>query len=688
VVCLLPFAVALAIPGNAPASEVFVSNLDSDSVSVFTTTATGSLSPIPCPGTNCNTGQDPAGVAVSPNGQFLYVADSAFSGGISPFRVNADGTLSPIACGTNCTFGSPFGLAVSPNGKFLYATETLSPKVTPYAINADGSLTPIPCSGSNCSTGSGPEGVAVSPNGQFLYVANTSTGTVSPFAINADGSLTPITCGAGCNPGGAGPVGVAVTPNGKFLYVTNGSGRVSPFAINVDGSLSLIACTAPNCNTGNSPKGVAVSPNGQFLYVTGSTGSLQLGTISPFAINADGTLSPIPCPGSNCTTGSGAFPQGLAVSPSGRFLYVANSGSSTVSPFAIGTTGALTPISCTAPNCTTGSKPGIQSLAISPDQAPSAVFSSGPAPPGQPTSFDASASTAAGGQSLARYDWDFGDGTTAPNGGPSPAHTYAATGTYTVALTVTDDAGCSTTQTFTGQTMSCNGGSGAHTTNQVTITPPARALIIAVAGPGTVTGSGISCPGDCTETYADGTAVSLSASPASGATFDGWGGACSGTGACTVTMSADKAVSATFNSKSLRPTAGNDTVTGSAAGETICGLLGNDVINGLGGNDILFGDLCNVKARLSGADKLFGGDGNDTLSGGKGKDTLDGGKGNDKLAGGPDVNSYKGGSGDDTVSAQNGKVETVDCGAGKKDSASVDKRDKVKGCEKVKRAKT
>ncbi|MEA2473979.1 MAG: virginiamycin lyase, partial [Thermoleophilaceae bacterium] len=68
------------------------------------------------------------------------------------------------------------------------------------------------------------------------------------------------------------------------------------------------------------------------------------------------------------------------------------------------------------------------------------------------------------------------------------------------------------------------------------------------------------------------------------------------------------------------PTNGNDTINGSAAGETICGLLGNDVVNGLGGNDILFGDLCNVKARLSGAQAGAGG--NDTLDGGVGNDTL------------------------------------------------------------------
>jgi Tol biopolymer transport system component len=155
---------------------------------------------------------------------------------------------------------------------------------------------------------------------------------------------------------------------------------------------------------------------------------------------------------------------------------------------------------------------------------------------------------------------------------------------------------------------------------------------------------------------------------------------------------------------------GNNTLTGTAAGETLCGLLGNDVINALAGNDTVYGDNCGVKARIAGAqagaggndtlyggtgndtlygaggaDKLFGGDGNDTLSGGKGKDALDGGKGNDKLTGGADVNTYKGGTGDDTISAQNKKKDTIDCGAGKKDRATVDKIDKVKGCEKVSR---
>src|SRR5436190_15597443 len=62
------------------------------------------------------------------------------------------------------------------------------------------------------------------------------------------------------------------------------------------------------------------------------------------------------------------------------------------------------------------------------------------------------------------------------------------------------------------------------------------AVVLAGTGAGTVTGSGISCPGTCSHSYTAGSSVTLTASPASGSSFGGWsGGGCSGTGACTVT---------------------------------------------------------------------------------------------------------------------------------------------------------
>jgi len=67
-------------------------------------------------------------------------------------------------------------------------------------------------------------------------------------------------------------------------------------------------------------------------------------------------------------------------------------------------------------------------------------------------------------------------------------------------------------------------------------------------GGGTVTSTppGITCPGECTEDYDDGTGVTLVALAASGSLFGGWGGACSGTGSCALTMDETKTVTARF----------------------------------------------------------------------------------------------------------------------------------------------
>jgi hypothetical protein len=74
-------------------------------------------------------------------------------------------------------------------------------------------------------------------------------------------------------------------------------------------------------------------------------------------------------------------------------------------------------------------------------------------------SFDASGSARA-----VRYDWDWGDGTTLPNGGPTPTHVYGEAGVYTARVTVTDENGCSTRQIYTGQSTVCPGGLAATAT--------------------------------------------------------------------------------------------------------------------------------------------------------------------------------------------------------------------------------
>jgi hypothetical protein len=67
-------------------------------------------------------------------------------------------------------------------------------------------------------------------------------------------------------------------------------------------------------------------------------------------------------------------------------------------------------------------------------------------------------------------------------------------------------------------------------------------------GAGRVTSDpeGIDCGDDCEEEYRFHTLATLTATPATGSGFAGWGGACTGTGACTVPIDSVKRVSATF----------------------------------------------------------------------------------------------------------------------------------------------
>jgi hypothetical protein len=125
-----------------------------------------------------------------------------------------------------------------------------------------------------------------------------------------------------------------------------------------------------------------------------------------------------------------------------------------------------------------------------------------------------------------------------------------------VTLTATPDSGAS----FSGWGGSCSG-TGTTCTISLTTSESVTAsfnqgstqkiLAVSVAGSGQVTGTGIHCGAgarDCSRAYNDNGAVTLIATPRSGAVFLGWRGACTGMGrACNLVMDSPKGVSASFS---------------------------------------------------------------------------------------------------------------------------------------------
>ncbi|HXN73529.1 MAG TPA: nidogen-like domain-containing protein [Candidatus Acidoferrales bacterium] len=109
-------------------------------------------------------------------------------------------------------------------------------------------------------------------------------------------------------------------------------------------------------------------------------------------------------------------------------------------------------------------------------------------------------------------------------------------------------AGCTGTST-------CSVTMSAAETVTATFNTTGNNFTLTVTEAGTGTGNvssapaGINCQPACSAGFASGTVVALTATASEGSTFAGWSGAgCTGTGGCSVTMTAAQTVTATFNS--------------------------------------------------------------------------------------------------------------------------------------------
>jgi YVTN family beta-propeller protein len=362
-----------------------------------------------------------AAPAMAATDHTAYVANSG-SNSVTPIDTQTNAAGTTIAVGSN-----PIAVAITPDGATAYVANPGSNNVTPIDTATNTAGTAI-------AVGSNPLGIAITPDGATAYAVNQSSNSVTPIdtATNTAGTAIAV---------GSSPFGIAITPDGATAYVANQvSNSVTPIDTATNTAGTPIA-------VGSTPRGVAITPDGATAYVA----NLSSNSVTPIdtATNTAGTPIAV-----------GTQPFAVAITPDGATAYAVNNFSHNVTPIDTATNTAGTAIAV-------GNAP--RGIAVTPDQAPTAAFTATPAPAGSATSFDASSSSASAGQTVASYHWDFGDGSTQTTSSATTAHTYDTAGNHTATLTVTDDAGCSTDKTFTGQTVSCNGSGAAQISHQVTI---------------------------------------------------------------------------------------------------------------------------------------------------------------------------------------------------------------------------
>lgn len=259
------------------AQTAYITNLNSDNVSVIDVTTNTVITAIPV-------GGSPYGVSVSLDGSKVYVTN------------RDDSTVSAISTATNTVIATigvgrlPQGLIVSPDGSKVYVTsndgyDSQVSVIDAFTNTLSDSIELL----SSC------ESVCISPDGSTLYINDEYNGKLT--VINTATNL--ITAAIGV----PGPSFLAITPDGNKVYVNDYFGDIKV----VNTSSGTISSTISNLTSYN----MTLSPDGSKLYASGDSYH------KIFVINAaTDTIT------DSVSTGSGS-PVGLSVTPDGSKLYAA-----------------------------------------------------------------------------------------------------------------------------------------------------------------------------------------------------------------------------------------------------------------------------------------------------------------------------------------------------------------------------
>lgn len=330
----------------------------------FTLTCSGEPAPPPyldAPGTsydnNLTVGvAGPYGVAISPDGKNVYVADrgDSFMSAFSRNMMNGQLTFKGGHSGLGA-LAAPYLVTVSPDGKNVYATGSASNSVVSFLrISGDGSLSYISRVAKGDSYGfclpncpfqldalTGAYQVLISPDGQYAYISDVGDSKIVVLYRNADtGALTmgpisgPVQVYSSANITQA--YGMALSPDGGYLYIT-GYGSDTVEVLKRDAGTGKLTFVERQTNAVNGVDGLdgvfraTVSPDGAYLY----TASYDDSAVTVFRRDAStGKLTYL----AKYKDGIGGIDgiaacTSVAISPNGAFLFASGYNDNAVTVF-------------------------------------------------------------------------------------------------------------------------------------------------------------------------------------------------------------------------------------------------------------------------------------------------------------------------------------------------------------------